>query len=734
MSRDVSTFSPGDTTFVQEVEEGAAARGWVAGRYEIGALLGRGGSGQVHRAHDHLVGEDVAIKFVSRRGPVARRLVRRELTALRLLDLPGVVGLRDDGWLEGDQIFIVMDLLEGGSFDSAAGPWHAWAEAAQHFLEALARVHFAGVLHRDLKPNNVLLDGAGQPVITDFGLAQGAAVEDPEQGYREGTPRFMAPEQARGEPCDERTDLYSVGVMFAEMLGDHDAPPVVHEVIAAMQAPTPSERPGSVAEVLGALGVGTEALLGSVEGMPEVASREDLRALFAEPAVSFLHVAQDAVELLLRRTGGRRGRVADELLRWTRSGRIRWSDGRVVMERAALDQIAWSDDPDLKALLDTSLPDGALGERLLERARSLHVAGQSARALGVVDAAAPLLGDTTSARGALELLATVALAVGRQAAVRQAMVRCERAGALDLRAMLHGASLSWGGDRRRAIDLLCIPVAGETDGPELGRIAHLVQACAAVDRDRLPKVLKDADQRCADEVSRGRWWIWKAQSHYANGEFGAALEANREALGRLAAAPALQLAAIMNAGNAALEAGETEQAVAYALRGGELAARLRNPVGECRAVILRRHAAYRARQPMALRPDLVTAARAVSRRLGLEMAVSEALVGQRTPSAASLARLAAELARDGDGILGTLAAALGCAWAAGAPPLDEAIERLPASLRLQVEALLVGQRAPPDPGELEQWLRAWPFDVGSARREIFSVDECVARLQGSQIS
>jgi eukaryotic-like serine/threonine-protein kinase len=235
VSRAGSTGLGEETLVSGDVPDKGGVPARLVGRYSVGDLLGRGGSGQVHRAWDELAGEAVAIKFVSGYASSTARLVRRELTALRLLDLPGVVRLRDDGEDQG-QHFLVMDLLTGGRFDTLAdrGAWEGWAAEAYALLEALARVHFAGVLHRDLKPGNVLLDSQGRPVITDFGLAQGREVERSGTGPAEGTPRYMAPEQRRGEACDERTDLFALGVMFADMLDAGPAPDHVRRVVDAM--------------------------------------------------------------------------------------------------------------------------------------------------------------------------------------------------------------------------------------------------------------------------------------------------------------------------------------------------------------------------------------------------------------------------------------------------------------------------------------------------------------------
>ena len=120
-----ATFA-GDATFAEDGRGGSQEVPLLAGRYRVGRLLGRGGTGQVHEAVDVTTDERVAIKFVAQRSRSARRQLRQELTALRLLALPGVVRLHDDGE-QGDQTYLVMDLLDGGGFDRLAERgWTGW--------------------------------------------------------------------------------------------------------------------------------------------------------------------------------------------------------------------------------------------------------------------------------------------------------------------------------------------------------------------------------------------------------------------------------------------------------------------------------------------------------------------------------------------------------------------------------------------------------------------------------
>jgi hypothetical protein len=204
---------------VSESAEGAprAASRVVAGRYELLDLIGSGGASRVYAARDRVTGADVAVKLIEGAPSKVEVRVHREISALRLLRLPGVVSLRDDGVDEGER-FLVMDLVPGSPFPGAKTPasWDDLAPLVLSLLEILARVHSAGVVHRDLKPANVLVDSERRVTVLDFGIswgpALGAAVTT--SGAIVGTPEYLAPEQFMGAPGDARTDLYALGVML----------------------------------------------------------------------------------------------------------------------------------------------------------------------------------------------------------------------------------------------------------------------------------------------------------------------------------------------------------------------------------------------------------------------------------------------------------------------------------------------------------------------------------------
>jgi serine/threonine protein kinase len=167
-------------------------QGEVSGRYRIEGELGRGGMGVVYRAHDLLLDRPVALKRPL--GPHER--ARREAHALRLLKLPGAVELLDEGE-DAAGPFLVTEIVTGSPFPGRGWPVE---DLAAQLLEVLASVHAAGILHRDLKPQNVIVDGLGHVHVLDFGVARGPALGSRSTEIGGGTPRYLAPEQLAGAP------------------------------------------------------------------------------------------------------------------------------------------------------------------------------------------------------------------------------------------------------------------------------------------------------------------------------------------------------------------------------------------------------------------------------------------------------------------------------------------------------------------------------------------------------
>lgn len=200
----------------------------LGGRYEIHRRLARGGMAQVYLARDRSLDRPVAIKelvpeFATDPSFVER--FRREAQAAANLAHPNIVGVYDWGTQDGTY-FIVMEYIDGPSLSQVIrrdGPLHPRraAELAGEVAGALGFAHSRGVVHRDVKPGNVLLTGSGQSKVTDFGIARAMSSPDEDltqAGSVMGTATYFSPEQAQGLPVDPRSDLYSLGVVLYEMV------------------------------------------------------------------------------------------------------------------------------------------------------------------------------------------------------------------------------------------------------------------------------------------------------------------------------------------------------------------------------------------------------------------------------------------------------------------------------------------------------------------------------------
>ena len=234
-----------------------------AGRYRLGRLLGRGGLGEVYLAHDRTLDRDVAIKFLSP-GKLpdadARHALLREARAAAALDHPYICGVYEAAETDDGRASIVMQYVEGQTLSEVlqhgAMPVRDALTLCADIADALGTAHQRGVVHRDLKPGNIIVTPAGHPKIVDFGIAKVAhslpqtadastMTDNTAFASLAGTPGYMSPEQLQRRGVDGRSDLFALGLVLFECLTGrrafHGATPVETAAdILHLHPPAPS--------------------------------------------------------------------------------------------------------------------------------------------------------------------------------------------------------------------------------------------------------------------------------------------------------------------------------------------------------------------------------------------------------------------------------------------------------------------------------------------------------------
>lgn len=701
--------------------------GVLVGRYRLREVIGRGGSGEVHAADDLLTGDRVAVKFVPVLGEHARRQLRRELSALLVLRIPGVVRLRDEGTTI-DRSFFVTELVDGSPFTEDAGAgagWAAWRPRVIALLDVLARVHLAGVVHRDLKPANVFVDRGGRVVILDFGLAQGRLVERSTGGLIEGTPRYMAPEQRAARPSDERTDLYAAGGMILELVTGRlpeqppsfdrlraaPVPAALIAVVERMLAEDPADRPASALEVLAALDADPRADIGA--GMPPGPWSElQLRALFVDRKRTFLHLAEDAARLLFAETGGEEQASRAVVDRWIRAGLASWSgDGRVVLTRSAIEQIAagrpGSPQSELVAMLEAGAEPEEVSAAARRTGQAMADAGHLERALALLDAAELWARGTPAELGLLEDRVTWSLGLETPQAAEQALYRVQRA-EIDpdtkqrLATLLRGARSALGGDPERALEQL---VNKPVELPEPLEIYWHALRWKAVSQLDLATHERELDGMAAwarvSEARTSKWSGWLGYLRYKQQRYVEAADLLSTAADTRTAARERALMLYMAAA-AWLEAGRLVQARQATEEALPLFREARQPLHEARVGCLERWITLRAGPGGTVDHDLVDAAEDVP-GMRPHLLLVEAGFAFRESAAGLCAKLAraahAGFSPDAHEPVAVLAAALLAATEPGRSDNDAllgALEQVTPQVAIQVLGLVARGSGPSD--------------------------------------
>ena len=195
------------------------------GRYRIQRKLGAGGMADVYLAEDQELGRRIAIKILNERHANDDQFIerfRREAKNAAALNHPNIVSIYDRGEAE-ETYYIAMEFLDGRTLKElivsrGAAPVNVAIEYARQILSALRFAHRHGIVHRDIKPHNVMVDGEGRVKVTDFGIARAGTSQMTEAGSIVGTAQYLSPEQARGGEVDPRSDLYSLGIVLYELL------------------------------------------------------------------------------------------------------------------------------------------------------------------------------------------------------------------------------------------------------------------------------------------------------------------------------------------------------------------------------------------------------------------------------------------------------------------------------------------------------------------------------------
>lgn len=225
-------------------------------RYRIVEKIGRGGMGAVYKAEDTVLGRMIAIKVLDEENDEAH--------IMAALEHPGIVPVHDAGRLPDGRIFYAMKLVDGAPFNELRAPLADRLRVFQKICEAVAFAHSRGVVHGDLKPENIMVGAFGEALVLDWGVAALAR-----RGSIAGTRGFVAPEQAAGTAMDARSDIFSLGAILRGVLTAEPARPSLTSICAKAMAVEPRDRYASALEM-------TAEIARYLAGEPVQAHRETL--------------------------------------------------------------------------------------------------------------------------------------------------------------------------------------------------------------------------------------------------------------------------------------------------------------------------------------------------------------------------------------------------------------------------------------------------------------------------
>ena len=705
----------------------------------------RGGSGVVERALDRFTGKEVVVKWITAVSAADLERIRREITSLRWLRLPGVVRSLHDGH-DSFGWYIVMERVDGTPFPGVRipAPWSLVEGPAIDLLRVLGRVHSAGILHADLKPGNVLVTADGRVVVLDFGISVWASLPVEE---RAGTPGFMAPEVREGRR-DERSDLFSVGVMLSAALTGQPgpvprgaAPPEVLALIAELTDPDPERRPPSAEAVLARLGVSSQPNVPAGQ-----ATEEQLRGLFAGPE-EFLHLQTEGARVLFERTGGRSGAVAAELARWVSEGVAYPVEDRL---RVRPEQLEAQEEREEETRLRGLLAEGASPSSIIEEALSvaewwmdsgrprratavLERALRTAREAGLADREAQVLEAWTVAALSQESIEAVNLAICE---IRRSTMRTMALD--DYESVLRAFESYLEGRPSEMQDQLASLGQFRHEALDAWRMALRVRLARTKDREE--ETLLSIEGWANTPGKRSRWMGWMGNLRYQQGRFAEAAALHLES------APARPtrgawLSAMQNAAQALLEVPDLDRAreigrtiLAESRTGGlayfELLA--------CRVI---RAADYRAGVALEPAPHLVDAAAFIHPTAEGILAVGEATIAWR----AGDVTLAGALAARGEAAyrtaninrLASFSRALAYAFrGADGDRWSELLADPQGMIRPhRMQALALACRSVPSPNpawarEVLAWVESIPDSRRSLRLDLLSPSECAEACRG----